>query len=95
MIRLLCLFFALLAWSFKSTRQLGAENAAIRHQLIVVRRQLRTRVRFTNNDRWCDEQTAKPCLQLSCLATKALFVLTIFPQLLGTGRFIANRGSWQ
>jgi transposase InsO family protein len=47
------LFFALaiLASSFKSKRRLAAENAALRQQLTVLRRQVRGRVRLTNNDR--------------------------------------------
>jgi hypothetical protein len=31
---------------------LEAENAVLRHQLIVLRRKLRGRVRLTNHDRW-------------------------------------------
>ena len=52
MIGLLCLFLALLASPFKSKSRLEAENAALRHQLIVLRRKLHGRVRLTNNDRW-------------------------------------------
>ena len=52
MIGLLCLFLALLASPFKSKSRLEAENAALRHQLIVLRRKVRGRVRLTNNDRW-------------------------------------------
>lgn len=52
MIGLLCLFLALLASPFKSKSRLEAENAALRHQLIVLRRKLNGRVRVTNNDRW-------------------------------------------
>src|SRR6202030_2129042 len=43
---------AVLASPFKSKIRLEAENAALRHQLIVLRRTLRGRVRFTNHDRW-------------------------------------------
>ena len=42
-------FFAL---PFKSKSRLEAENAALRRQLIVLRRKVRGRVRLTNNDRW-------------------------------------------
>src|SRR6267378_1463571 len=52
MIGLLCFALAVLAWPFKSTLRLEAENAVLRHQLIVLRRRLHGRVRFTNNDRW-------------------------------------------
>ena len=43
---------AVLASPFKSKLRLEAENAVLRHQLIVLRRRLHGRVRFTNNDRW-------------------------------------------
>jgi type II secretory pathway pseudopilin PulG len=51
MIALLCFVLAILASPFKSKSRLEAENAALRHQLIVLRRQIRGRVRVTNNDR--------------------------------------------
>jgi|ERR1700730_13942150 hypothetical protein len=37
---------------FKSKIRLEAENAALRHQLIVLRRKLRGRVKLANSDRW-------------------------------------------
>ena len=52
MIGLLCLFLALLASPFKSRIRLEAENAVLRHQLIVLRRKMQGRARLTNNDRW-------------------------------------------
>src|SRR2546430_10462128 len=52
MIGLLCFALAVLASPFKSKLRLEAENAVLRHQLIVLRRRLHGRVRFTNNDRW-------------------------------------------
>jgi transposase InsO family protein len=52
MIRLLRFVLAVLASPFKSKSRLEAENAALRHQLIVLRRKLHGRVRLTNNDRW-------------------------------------------
>src|SRR6267154_5469687 len=51
MIGLLCFALAVLASPFKSTLRLEAENAVLRHQLIVLSR-LHGRVRFTNDDRW-------------------------------------------
>src|SRR4030081_3623017 len=52
MIRLFCFVLAVLASPFKSKVRLEAENAVLRHQLIVLKRRLRGRVRPTNNDRW-------------------------------------------
>src|SRR6478672_539550 len=52
MIGLLCFALAVLTSPFKSKLRLEAENAALRHQLIVLRRKLRARVRLANSDRW-------------------------------------------
>jgi hypothetical protein len=52
MIGLFCFALAVLASPFKSKLRLEAENAVLRHQLIVLRRKLRGRVRLTNHDRW-------------------------------------------
>ena len=51
MIALFCLLLALFASPFKSKSRLEAENAALRHQLIILRRKVRGRVRLTNSDR--------------------------------------------
>ncbi len=51
MIALLCFVLGVLASPFKSKSRLEAENAALRHQLIVLRRKVQNRVRLTNNDR--------------------------------------------
>ena len=51
MIALLCFALAVLVAPFKSKSRLEAENAALRHQLIVLRRKMHGRVRLTNNDR--------------------------------------------
>ena len=52
MIALIRFVLALLASPFKSKIRLEAENAALRHQLVVLRRQLKGRARLMNNDRW-------------------------------------------
>src|SRR5258705_6766472 len=52
MIGLLCFILAVLASPFKSKTRLQAENAALRHQLIVLRRKVKGRAHLTNNDRW-------------------------------------------
>ena len=51
MITLLWFVLVILASLFKSKSRLEAENAALRDQLIVLRRQTRGQVRVTNNDR--------------------------------------------
>src|SRR6266516_1171862 len=48
MIALLCFFLTLFASPFKSKRRLEAENALLRRQLIILRR---NRVHLTNGDR--------------------------------------------
>jgi transposase InsO family protein len=52
MIGLLLFVLAILASPIKSRSRLEAENAVLRHQLIVLTRKLGGRVRLTNNDRW-------------------------------------------
>jgi transposase InsO family protein len=52
MIGLLRFVLAVLASPLKSKSRLEAENAALRHQLIVLRRKVRGRARLSNNDRW-------------------------------------------
>src|SRR5712664_4988554 len=52
MIALICFVLAVLASPFKSKSRLEAENAVLRHQLIVLRRKVRGRAQPTNNDRW-------------------------------------------
>ena len=61
MFAVLSFVLAVLAVPFKSKRRLEAENAALRHQVMVLRRQVRGRIHFTNFDRlflvqlyrWC------------------------------------------
>src|SRR5258707_8871899 len=52
MIHLLRFVLAILASPFKSKSRFEAENVALRHQFIVLRRKVQGRVRLTNNDRW-------------------------------------------
>src|SRR5712692_11861247 len=51
MIALLWFFLTLFASPFTSKSRLAAENAALRHQLIVLQRRVRGRVQLTNGDR--------------------------------------------
>ena len=52
MIGLLCFLLAVLGSPFKSKIRLEAENAVLRHQLIVLRRKMCGRVQLANGDRW-------------------------------------------
>ena len=52
MIALIWFVLAVLASPFKSKSRLEAENAVLRHQLIVLRRRVRGRAQPTNIDRW-------------------------------------------
>jgi hypothetical protein len=52
MIALICFVLAVLRSPFKSKSRLEAENAVLRHQLIVLRRKVRGRAQLANNDRW-------------------------------------------
>ena len=52
MIGLFCFVLNVPASPFKSKLRLEAENAVLRHQLIILRRRLRGSVRLANQDRW-------------------------------------------
>jgi hypothetical protein len=52
MIGLLHFVLAILVSPFRSKSRLEAENAVLRHQLIVLRRKVKGRAHITNNDRW-------------------------------------------
>src|SRR6476660_5638827 len=64
MFALLRFVLAVLASLFKSKSRLEAENVALRHQLIVLRRKVQGRVRLTNNDRWFFIQWLPSILQV-------------------------------
>jgi hypothetical protein len=51
MVGLIFLFLSLVSSPFKSKSRLEAESAALRHQLVVLRRKVRGRVHLTNGDR--------------------------------------------
>src|SRR6266508_2832347 len=51
MVALISFLLNMVASPFKSKSLLEAENAALRHQLIVLQRKVRGRVPFTNSDR--------------------------------------------
>src|SRR6201994_5076384 len=89
MIGLLCFALAVLASPFKSKLRLEAENAVLRHQLIVLRRRLHGRVRLTNQDRWF-------LIQMYRWFPSILLVLTIFrPETLVRWHRAGFRGYWR
>src|SRR5712671_4702413 len=101
MIGLFCFVLAVLASPFKSKLRLQAENAVLRRQLIVLRRSLHGRVRFTNHDRWFLIQLYRwfpSILQVltviqprrSCVGTRRAFLATGVG-LLPIGRATADR----
>src|SRR5260370_34460505 len=51
MVTLISFLLNLVAWLFKSKGRLDAQNAALRHQLVVLQRKGRGRVHFTGSDR--------------------------------------------
>src|ERR1700738_3336088 len=85
MIRLFCFVLAVLASPFKSKLRLEAENAVLRHQLMVLRRRLHGRIRLTNNDRWF-------FIQLYRWVPSILQVLTIIRSCVGIGPAFAATG---
>jgi len=89
MIALLCFALAVLALPFKSKSRLEAENATLRHQLIVLRRKAHGRVRLTNNDRWF-------LIQLYRWFPSILTVLTIIrPETLVRWHRVGFRRYWR
>src|ERR1700738_3258656 len=89
MIGLLCFVLTVLASPFKAKLRLEAENAMLRHQLIVLRRTLPGRVRFTDIDRWF-------LIQLYRWFPSILEVLTIIrPETLVRGHQAGFRCYWR
>src|SRR6516162_6577241 len=69
MIGLLCFVLTVLTSPFKSKSRLEAENAVLRHQLMVLRRRLRGRVQLTNQDRWLFIQLYRWCPSILSVLT--------------------------
>src|ERR1700687_4940123 len=98
MIALICFVLAVLASPFKSKSRLEAENARLRHQLIVLRRKMPGRPWLTNNDRWFFLQMyrwfpsiLKVVRIAGALASGRLSLLFAL-EVIGTGRAAADRG---
>src|ERR1700681_842664 len=89
MIGLLRFVLAILASPFKSKIRLEAENAVLRHQLIVLRRKMRGRVQLANSDRWF-------FVQLYCWFPSILKVLPIIrPETLVRWHRAGFRSYWR
>ena len=81
MIALLYFVLNVLVSPFKSTSRLEAENAALRHQVVVLRRMVHRRVRLTTGDRLF-------FIQLYRWFPSVLKVITVVrPETLASGRF--------
>jgi len=85
MFALFCFLLSVLASPFKSKCRLEAENAVLRHQVIVLRLKVPGRVQLTNNDRWF-------LIQLYRLFPSILQVVTIQRSCDGTGPAFAAIG---
>ena len=89
MIGLFCFVLAVLTSPFKSKLRLEAENAVLRHQVIVLRRRLQGRIRLTNHDRWF-------FIQMYRWFPSILSVLTIVrPETLGRWHRAGFRRYWR
>jgi hypothetical protein len=89
MIALFWFVLAVLASAFKSKLRLEAENAVLRHQLIVLRRKLKGRARLTNNDRWFFVQMYR------CFPSFLKVVTIIQPETLVSGQRAGFRRYWR
>ena len=85
MFALFCFLLSVLASPFKSKCRLEAENAVLRHQVIVLRLKVPGRVQLTNNDRWF-------LIQLYRLFPSILQVVTIQRSCVGTGPVFVATG---
>src|ERR1700730_8506396 len=89
MIALIWFVLAVLASPFKSKSRLEAENAVLRHQLIVLRRRLKGRARLTNNDRWFFVQMYR------CFPSILKFVTIVQPETLVSWHRAGFRRYWR
>jgi hypothetical protein len=60
MVALIFFLLNLVASAFKPQSRLEAENAALRHQVMVLQRKVRGRVQFTNSDHLFFIQASRP-----------------------------------
>ena len=79
MVALIFFVLSLVASPFKPKSRLEAENAALRHQVMVLQRKVRGRVHFTNGDRLFFIQLYRWCpsvLRPSCAGIALDFAVT-------------------
>ena len=96
MIGLLCFVVNVLASPFKSKLRLEAENAVLRHPLIVLRRRLHGRVRLTNHDHWFLIQLYRwfpSILQVLTIIRPETLVRGTGPAFVATG--VGSRAHWE
>src|SRR6478752_5118765 len=96
MIGLLRFVLGILASPIKSKLRLEAENAVLRHQLIVLRRKMRGRPRLTNNDRWLFIQLYRwfpAILQVLTIIQPETLVVGTGPAFVATG--VGGRAQWE
>jgi len=89
MIALLCFVLNVLVSLLKSKSRLEAENVALRHQVVILRRMVHRRVRLTNSDRWF-------LVQLYRWFPSVLKVITVIrPETLVRWHRTGFRGYWR
>ena len=96
MIALICFVLAVLASPFKSKSRLEAENAVLRHQLIVLQRKVRGGARLTNNDRWFFVQMYRwlpSILKVVTIIEPGRWCVGIGPAFAATG--VGSRARWE
>ena len=89
MFALLCFFLAIIALPFKSRSRLEAENAVLRHQVIILRRRMPGRVLLANGDRWFLVQLYL-CVPKTLSAPLASLLGNRFSLLVRVGRGLSN-----
>ncbi len=72
MIALICFVWSVATAPFKSKSRLELENAALRHQVVVLQRKVRGRIEFANRDRLF--LALPPRLRIRCASPSAFAI---------------------
>ena len=104
MIALIYFIWSVSTALFKSKNRLELENAALRHQVVVLQRKVRGRIGFTNRDqlffillyRWCPSvlkamMIVRPETVVRCSLASGWLSSLLALEIAGTGRATANR----